>query len=92
MGMISPIGNEITVQTVIFFNKRALADSCGKNCRRRIMQNLSQKKLASRIGVTYAEKSYRKNIVNIPHVRDCRRLADASGVSIDELIGRVSDR
>ena len=47
------------------------------------MQNLSQKKLASRIGVTYAEKSYRENIVNIPHVRDCRRLADASGVSID---------
>lgn len=56
------------------------------------MQNLSQKKLASRIGVTYAEKSYRENIVNIPHVHDCWRLADASGVSIDELIGRVSDR
>lgn len=33
--MISPIGNEITVQTVIFFNKRALAEkiAVGELCR-----------------------------------------------------------
>lgn len=58
----------------------------------RLAQKLSQKELAARIGVTHAAISYWENGINIPNVKDCWRLADALGVTIDELVGRVLDK
>lgn len=54
----------------------------------RIAQNYTQKQLAQKIGVTYAAISYWENGVNIPNVKDCWLLADALGITIDELVGR----
>lgn len=54
----------------------------------RIAQNYTQKQLAQKIGVTHAAISYWENGVNIPNVKDCWLLADALGITIDELIGR----
>lgn len=54
----------------------------------RIAQNYTQKQLAQKIGVTHAAISYWKNGVNIPNVKDCWLLADALGITIDELVGR----
>lgn len=54
----------------------------------RIAQNYTQKQLAQKIGVTHAAISYWENGVNIPNVKDCWLLADALGISIDELVGR----
>lgn len=54
----------------------------------RIAQNYTQKQLAQKIGVTHAASSYWENGVNIPNVKDCWLLADALGITIDELVGR----
>lgn len=54
----------------------------------RIAQNYTQKQLAQKIGVTNAAISYWENGVNIPNVKDCWLLADALGITIDELVGR----
>ena len=54
----------------------------------RIAQNYTQKQLAQKIGVTHAAISYWENGVNIPNVKDCWLLADALGLTIDELVGR----
>ena len=54
----------------------------------RIAQNYTQKQLAQKIGVTHAAISYWENGVNIPNVKDCWLLADAPGITIDELVGR----
>lgn len=54
----------------------------------RIAQNYTQKQLAQKIGVTHAAISYWENGVNIPNVKDCWLLADARGITIDELVGR----
>lgn len=54
----------------------------------RIAQNYTQKQLAQKIGVTHAAISYWENGVNIPNVKDCWLLADALGITIDELVGR----
>lgn len=54
----------------------------------RIVQNYTQKQLAQKIGVTHAAISYWENGVNIPNVKDCWLLADALGITIDELVGR----
>lgn len=54
----------------------------------RIAQNYTQKQLAQKIGVTHAAISYWENGVNIPNAKDCWLLADALGISIDELVGR----
>ena len=54
----------------------------------RIAQNHTQKQLAQKIGVTHAAISYWENGVNIPNVKDCWLLADALGITIDELVGR----
>lgn len=54
----------------------------------RIAQNYTQKQLAQKVGVTHAAISYWENGVNIPNVKDCWLLADALGITIDELVGR----
>lgn len=54
----------------------------------RIAQNYTQKQLAQKIDVTHAAISYWENGVNIPNVKDCWLLADALGITIDELVGR----
>lgn len=54
----------------------------------RIAQNYTQKQLAQKIGVTHTAISYWENGVNIPNVKDCWLLADALGITIDELVGR----
>ena len=54
----------------------------------RITQNYTQRQLAQKIGVTHAAISYWENGVNIPNVKDCWLLADALGITIDELVGR----
>lgn len=54
----------------------------------RIAQNYTQKQLAQKIGVTHAAISYWENGVNIPNVKDCWLLADALGITLDELVGR----
>lgn len=54
----------------------------------RIAQNYTQKQLTQKIGVTHAAISYWENGVNIPNVKDCWLLADALGITIDELVGR----
>ena len=54
----------------------------------RIAQDYTQKQLAQKIGVTHAAISYWENGVNIPNVKDCWLLADALGITIDELVGR----
>lgn len=54
----------------------------------RIAQNYTQKQLAQKIGVTHAAIRYWENGVNIPNVKDCWLLADALGITIDELVGR----
>lgn len=54
----------------------------------RIAQNYTQKQLAQKIGVTHAAISYWENGVNIPNVKDCWLLADALGITTDELVGR----
>lgn len=54
----------------------------------RIAQNYTQKQLAQKIGVTHAAISYWENGVNIPNVKDCWLLADALGITIDELVWR----
>ncbi len=54
----------------------------------RMAQNYTQKQLAQKIGVTHAAISYWENGINIPNVKDCWLLADALGISIDELVGR----
>lgn len=54
----------------------------------RIAQNYTQKQLAQKIGVTHAAFSYWENGVNIHNVKDCWLLADALGITIDELVGR----
>ena len=54
----------------------------------RIAQNYTQKQLAQKIGVTHAAISYWENGVNIPNVKDCWLLADALGITIEELVGR----
>ncbi len=54
----------------------------------RIEQKYTQKQLAQKIGVTHAAISYWENGVNIPNVKDCWLLADALGITIDELVGR----
>lgn len=53
----------------------------------RIAQKYTQKQLAQKIGVTHAAISYWENGVNVPNVKDCWLLADALGISIDELVG-----
>lgn len=53
----------------------------------RIEQKYTQKQLAQKIGVTHAAISYWENGVNIPNVKDCWLLADALGITIDELVG-----
>lgn len=55
----------------------------------RKIAKLSQKELAEKIGVTHAAISYWENGVNIPNVKDCWKLADVLGISIDELVGRI---
>ena len=55
----------------------------------RLAQHLTQKQLAAKIGATHASISYWENGVNIPNVRDCWKIADVLGVSIDELVGRI---
>lgn len=54
----------------------------------RMTQNYTQKQLAQKIGVTHAAISYWENGINIPNVKDCWLLADALGITIDELVGR----
>lgn len=54
----------------------------------RIEQKYTQKQLAQMIGVTHAAISYWENGINIPNVKDCWLLADALGITIDELVGR----
>lgn len=54
----------------------------------RIAQNYTQKQLTQKIGVTHAAISYWENGVNILNVKDCWLLADALGITIDELVGR----
>ncbi len=54
----------------------------------RMAQNYTQKQLAQKIGVTHAAISYWENGINIPNVKDCWLLADALGITIDELVGR----
>ena len=54
----------------------------------RIAQNYTQKQLTQKIGVTHAAISYWENGVNIPNVKECWLLADALGITIDELVGR----
>lgn len=49
---------------------------------------LTQTQLAKLIGTSHAAISYWENGVNIPNVLDCRKMADALGISIDELIDR----
>lgn len=53
-----------------------------------MVRGLSQKQLAALIGVSHVAVSYWENGVNIPNVADCWRLADALGISVDELVGR----
>ena len=55
----------------------------------RLAQHLTQKQLAAKIGATHASISYWENGVNIPNVRDCWKIADVLGISIDELVGRI---
>ena len=55
----------------------------------RLAQHLTQKQLAEKIGATHASVSYWENGVNNPNVKDCWRIADVFGISIDELIGRA---
>ena len=50
---------------------------------------LSQVELASKIGVIHAAVSFWENGINIPNVEDCWKIADALGLSIDELVGRI---
>ncbi len=57
----------------------------------RIAQRYTQKQLAQKIGVTHAAISYWENGVNIPNVKDCWLIADALGITIDELVGRYTD-
>ena len=52
---------------------------------------LSQKQLAAKAGVSHAAVSYWENGVNVPNVADCWRVADALGLTVDELIGRSYD-
>ncbi|MCQ2602664.1 MAG: helix-turn-helix domain-containing protein [Clostridia bacterium] len=54
----------------------------------RIAQNFTQKQLAEKVGVTHAAISFWENGVNIPNVKDCWKIADVFGISIDELVGR----
>lgn len=54
----------------------------------RMAQNYTQIQLAQKIGVTHAAISYWENGINIPNVKDCWLLADALGITIDELVGR----
>lgn len=53
-----------------------------------MVRGLSQKQMAALIGVSHVAVSYWENGVNIPNVADCWRLADALGISVDELVGR----
>ena len=55
----------------------------------RLAQHLTQKELAAKIGATHASISFWENGVNIPNVRDCWKIADVFGISIDELVGRT---
>lgn len=57
-----------------------------KNARKK--KYLTQTELAKRVGVTHASISYWENGINIPNVKDCWRLADELGITIDELVGR----
>ena len=58
-----------------------------KTCRKNA--KFSQVELASKIGVTHAAISFWENGINIPNVEDCWKIADALGLSIDELVGRI---
>ena len=55
----------------------------------RLAQHLTQKELAPKIGATHASISFWENGVNIPNVRDCWKIADVFGISIDDLVGRT---
>lgn len=55
----------------------------------RLSQNMTQKQFAQIAGVTHAAISYWENGVNIPNIRDCWRIADVFGVTIDEVVGRT---
>ena len=54
----------------------------------RLVANLTQQELASKIGVTHAAISYWENNINIPNVADCIKIADVLEISLDELVGR----
>ena len=55
---------------------------------KRLEKGMTQSQLAKSIGVTHASISFWENNVNIPNVLDCWKMADALGITIDELIGR----
>lgn len=57
--------------------------------RARKTAGFTQPALAAIVGVSHAAISYWENGVNIPNVLDCWKLADALGITIDELVGRV---
>lgn len=57
-----------------------------KNARKNA--KFTQIDLAKKIGVTHSAISFWENDVNIPNVKDCWKIADALGITIDELVGR----
>lgn len=52
------------------------------------MSGFSQTELGKRIDVSHTAISSWENGKNLPSIRDCWKLADELGMTIDELVGR----
>ena len=57
-----------------------------KNCR--LDKELTQPQLGKLVGVSGSAISFWENDINIPNVKACWLMADALGITIDELVGR----
>ena len=54
----------------------------------RKIAGMTQQQLAKRIEASHAAISFWENNINVPNVLDCWKMAEALGISIDELVGR----
>ena len=53
-------------------------------------KGIKQKKLAADIGVTPKVMSFWESGRSFPHIMNCISLADALGITLDELVGRTT--